>query len=230
MSSIELSAMLELFARIVLASLCGAIIGIERSRRFKEAGIRTHCVVAFGSALMMVVSKYGFADIASGSSLMAAGRLPDPSRIAAQVVTGVGFLGAGVIFRTGVSVKGLTTAAGIWATSAVGLALGSGMYEIGALATALMLALQYVMHRFQVGTDTVVSQEIEITTGDADDGRREFFDFVERRGGVIASCATRRRKNGELSYRVVVRGPVAITPREMQELMSSDCGIRGYSV
>ena len=101
------------------------MIGFERSKRLKEAGVRTHCMVAFGAALMMIISKYGFADLTEGNIFLYGTRGADASRIAAQVVSGIGFLGAGVIFKTGISIKGLTTAAGLWTTSAIGMALGA---------------------------------------------------------------------------------------------------------
>ena len=124
--------------RVVAACLCGGLIGLERTKRLKEAGIRTHIIVALGATLIMVVSKYGFGDVADA----------DASRIASNVITGVSFLGAGVIFVRGGSVKGLTTEAGIWATAAIGLALGAGMYTVGILVTVLMILLQIALHKF----------------------------------------------------------------------------------
>ena len=129
--------------QMLVACLCGALIGLERSRRQKDAGIRTHMIVALGSALIMVVSKYGFFDLLQYEGLRA-----DASRIASNVVTGVGFLGAGVIFVRDVSIKGLTTAAGIWATAGVGLAIGAGMYPLGIAASLLMVVSQLILHRF----------------------------------------------------------------------------------
>ncbi|MBO5454605.1 MAG: MgtC/SapB family protein [Clostridia bacterium] len=126
---------------MIVACLCGIAIGIERKNRAKEAGIRTHCIVACASALMMIVSKYGFFDI--GETGM---KVTDASRIASQVVSGVGFLGAGIIFVQRQTVKGLTTAAGIWATSGIGLALGAGMYSVGIVATMIILVMQYTLH------------------------------------------------------------------------------------
>ena len=123
-----------LLVRILISCLCGACIGLERSRRQKDAGIRTHMIVALGSALAIIVSKYGFFDILQFEGLRA-----DASRIASNVITGVGFLGAGVIFVKDVSIKGLTTAAGIWSTASVGLAIGAGMYTIGIGATLIMI-------------------------------------------------------------------------------------------
>lgn len=130
---------LVFFIRLVLAVICGGVIGYERTNRGKGAGIRTHCIVSLASCLMMIVSKYGFFDMPVSG---------DGSRIAAQVVSGVGFLGAGMIYFNGRhSVKGLTTAAGIWATSGIGLAIGAGMYSMGILTSLLILIMQIILHK-----------------------------------------------------------------------------------
>ena len=118
---------LEFFIRIVLAAILGALVGLERSKRQKEAGVRTHCIIACTSALFMILSKYAFVDLVGVAGLRGA----DPARIAAQVVSGISFLGAGVIFKNGNSIRGLTTAAGMWGTAAVGMAIGAGMYWVG---------------------------------------------------------------------------------------------------
>lgn len=146
------------FLRLILACICGGMVGYERTNRGKGAGIRTHIIVALASALMMLVSKYGFTDLyTSGISSSA-----DGSRIAAQVVSGVGFLGAGMIYFNGRhSVKGLTTAAGIWATSGIGLAIGAGMYTIGILTSILIVTMQIVLHKnlkiLQIPNDELLS-------------------------------------------------------------------------
>ncbi|MBM7646257.1 putative Mg2+ transporter-C (MgtC) family protein [Scopulibacillus daqui] len=124
----------EFIARLVLAGVLGALIGFERERRYKEAGLRTHFLVAVGSALIMIISKYAFNDILHHDKVEL-----DPSRVAAQVVSGVGFLGAGTILVQRASVRGLTTAAGLWATSAVGLSVGAGLYLVGVLGALLVL-------------------------------------------------------------------------------------------
>ena len=131
----------EYLLRILLAGLCGGLVGFERSRRQKEAGIRTHIIVALASALAGIVSKYAFTDM-----LNMAGIGLEPSRIASNVLTGIGFLGAGIIFVRGGSVKGLTTAAGVWATSIVGLAIGTGMYIVGVGSALLIIVIQIVIH------------------------------------------------------------------------------------
>lgn len=131
--------------RLVCAAVAGFIIGFERKSRSKEAGVRTHTLVAIGAALMMILSKYAFSDYATGDAIDGL-RGADPARIAAQVVSGVGFLGAGIIMYRRDSLRGLTTAAGIWATAGLGMAFGAGMYIIGTIATFIILALQIFLH------------------------------------------------------------------------------------
>ena len=133
---------LQYVFRIILAGLCGLVIGYERKSRAKEAGIRTHFVVCCGAALIMIISKYGFSDAVGAGS-----RGADASRIAAQIVSGVGFLGAGIIFVQKRTVTGLTTAAGIWATSGIGMAIGTGMYSVGIFSTLIVLTGQIVLHK-----------------------------------------------------------------------------------
>ena len=128
--SIELVCLVNIFLSVIL----GFAIGFERKHRLKEAGIRTHTVVCLGSALIMVISKYGFMDIEGINS--------DPARIAAQIVTGIGFIGAGMIVYKQRSVHGLTTAAGIWATSGIGMACGAGLYIIAVGATIILVGAQ----------------------------------------------------------------------------------------
>ncbi len=126
----ETRILLDLLLSVVL----GFIIGFERKLRLKEAGIRTHTVVCVGSALMMVVSKYGF------------GGAADSARVAAQIVSGVGFLGAGMIVYKQHEVHGLTTAAGVWATAGVGMACGGRLYVIAIGATAILVVVQFIFH------------------------------------------------------------------------------------
>lgn len=132
--------------RILFAGVCGIIIGLERKNRSKEAGIRTHFVVACGAALIMVVSKYAFFDVVSAGLYNGVEVRLDPSRVASTIASGIGFLGAGMIFIQKNTIKGLTTAAGIWATSGVGMAIGAGMYILGSLATILILLAQILLH------------------------------------------------------------------------------------
>ena len=121
---------------VLAAGVLGFAIGYERKLRFKEAGIRTHTIVCAGSALIMVVSKYGFGDSAEA----------DASRVAAQIVSGIGFLGAGIIIYRKHEIHGLTTAAGVWATSGVGMTAGAGLYIVAAGATVILIAVQCLFH------------------------------------------------------------------------------------
>ncbi|MBX5474796.1 MAG: MgtC/SapB family protein [Thermoleophilia bacterium] len=123
----------EVLLRLAVAAVLGGAIGLERELRERGAGLRTHLVVAVGSALFTLVSAYGFRDfLVHGGSLVRA----DPTRIAAQIVSGIGFLGAGAIIRQGLSVRGLTTAASLWLVAAVGMASGAGYWEAAVIATA----------------------------------------------------------------------------------------------
>ena len=125
---------MDFVIRLLTAGILGAIIGLEREYRAKEAGYRTHFLVSLGSALIMIISQHGFGEVLGETGVGL-----DPSRIAAQVVTGIGFIGAGTIILNKQIVRGLTTAAGIWATSGIGLCIGAGMYTLGFSATALTL-------------------------------------------------------------------------------------------
>jgi putative Mg2+ transporter-C (MgtC) family protein len=140
---------LDFILRIFIASLLGGVIGLEREYREKAAGFRTHFLVALGSALFMVISVYGFEGVLS-DNFNAPIRL-DVSRVAAQVVTGIGFIGAGTIIFQKNAVRGLTTAAGVWVTAAIGMACGGGMYLLATVCTALVLigleAFNYFLHR-----------------------------------------------------------------------------------
>ena len=136
----------EVTIRLVVALLLGGIIGVEREFRAKDAGFRTHFLVSVGSALFCVASQYGFGE-----------ELKDASRVAAQVVSGIGFLGAGtIIFQKNV-IRGLTTAAGLWVTAAIGLACGTGMLLIAAISTALVLIGLEVINEFipRIGTTSI---------------------------------------------------------------------------
>lgn len=132
---------LLLLVRLPVAALCGAMIGYERENNRKLAGIRTHSIVAIAATLITIISKYGFNDIIGDYVSF------DPSRIASGIVTAIGFLGAGVIFTRKVSVSGLTTSAGLWATVGIGMAIGAGMYLPGIVCTGLILLLQFIFQR-----------------------------------------------------------------------------------
>jgi putative Mg2+ transporter-C (MgtC) family protein len=153
----------EVLLRLVLAAAFGGAIGIERELRERGAGLRTHMLVSVGSALFTLASAYGFRDfLVHGGSVVRT----DPTRIAAQIVTGIGFLGAGAIIRQGLSVRGLTTAATLWVVAAIGLATGAGYYSAAAITTGLVLVSLWplrilafkTMARFRPETDRLLAQ------------------------------------------------------------------------
>lgn len=131
----------ELILRLLIAGVLGAAIGFEREIRAKGAGIRTHVLVALGSALFMIISQYGFA----GAERF------DAARVAAQVVSGIGFIGAGIIIFQKNRVSGLTTAAGLWVTASIGLGAGCGLYVVSAVCTVFVMAILEAMHFITIG-------------------------------------------------------------------------------
>ncbi|WP_188889644.1 MgtC/SapB family protein [Paenibacillus radicis (ex Gao et al. 2016)] len=190
--------------RVVIAGLCGALIGYERKNRMKEAGIRTHFVVAVGASLMMVVSKYGFMDQLHWENLSL-----DPSRIAAQVVSGVGFLGAGMIFMQRQTVKGLTTAAGIWATAGMGMAIGSGLYWVGGGVTIIIVLAQIVLHGRFYSLATPKTDQLLIRFHDEPDAMLHIQQLIKAENITILSFhAESSTKNGdEIELEMAIRLP-----------------------
>ena len=173
----------DFFFRLLVAGVLGALVGVDREYRAKEAGFRTHFLVALGSALFMIVSKYGFEDVLGDEGVGL-----DPSRVASQVVTGIGFLGAGTIIIQKLFVRGLTTAAGIWATAAIGLAVGAGQYWLGVSATALTLlgleGLGYIFRNFS-------QRNINLTfTASDTDSLQLVMDEIERKRHLVVSFTT----------------------------------------
>jgi putative Mg2+ transporter-C (MgtC) family protein len=176
----------EALLRLALAAVLGGLIGVERELREREAGLRTHLLVAVGSALFTIVGAYGFHDfIESGEAVVRT----DPTRISAQIVTGIGFLGAGAIIRQGLSVRGLTTAATLWVVAAVGLAAGAGYYSGAVITTAVVLIalwpLRIIAYRLLVRYRPEDGRLlVELPAGHAPG---QVIDEVERAGARIDS-------------------------------------------
>lgn len=187
---------LDFALRLFVAGAMGVLIGLEREYRAKEAGYRTHFLVALGSALMMIVSQYGFMDVLKADLIRV-----DPSRIAAQVVSGIGFIGAGTIILQKQIVRGLTTAAGIWATSGIGLAVGAGMYAIGIAATLLvLLGLETLSYFFKsIGLRNMM---IDFSTDDKEAIKRVSQVFNTRNYIVVSYEMKEVPLNGKICYHV----------------------------
>lgn len=187
---------LELLLRLTLSAAFGGAIGLERELRLKEAGVRTHLIVSFASCMMMLVSKYGFLDMLefaadNGYEIMKL----DPSRIAAGLVTAIGFLGAGTIFARNRGVTGLTTAAGLWATVGIGMSTGAGMYPISAFGTVFILIVQAVLYRDHVVLGHVAAA-VSVHLDDAPDSLDRLLAALKLLGLAPDRCKYERRDSG----------------------------------
>ena len=219
-SQFSLTQNLDFLFRLLVAASCGAAIGVERSKRFKEAGVRTHLVVCFAAALIMVISKYGFADLTSPDGSDFPGiRGADPARVAAQVVSGISFLCSAVIIKNGGSVKGLTTAAGLWLTAGIGLAIGAGLFVIGVGGTLLMASMQILLHRFAVGGDAYTGNRMQFTVKNGYDFNTALEEQLKAWDAQLADSKITRRKDGTTEYDLTIRRKKALTYAEIKEFM-----------
>ena len=187
----------ELMIRVGLACVLGWLIGNERKNRNKSAGTRTHAIVALGAALAMVVSKYGFQDIPDY----------DAARVAAQVVSGVGFLGAGIIFVRNNLVNGLTTAAGLWATASVGLAMGSGLYVIGIASALVLILMQEITHKIAYFAKVASGGMIHMTLVQETEAVKNMRNFLESFKIDVVSVKINKNKKEEIKLEFEVVYP-----------------------
>ncbi|GGC17755.1 hypothetical protein GCM10011386_07080 [Parapedobacter defluvii] len=174
----------EIALRLSLAALFGAIIGFERERKNWAAGLRTHMLVSVGSSLVMMVSAYGFTDVLGSENVTL-----DPSRVAAQVISGIGFIGAGTILflKQGV-IRGLTTAAGLWTVAAIGLATGGGMYFAASVATAMAIVILWVLQPLEKKFSERFKQKHLKITLTAPKSLKIINEIFELHGLEIVSC------------------------------------------
>ena len=216
----------EFAIRILLAAALGCIIGLERARRLKGAGIRTQCIIAMSAAVFMILSKYAFMDTEGLSGIKGT----DPARITAQVVSGISFLGAGIIFKQGRNtVRGLTTAAGMWATSAVGMCIGAGMYWVGLTLTLALLILQFTLHKFQIGTDALTEQQLQIRMKNDKDLRRLFLELLESHQCLIDETEITRDKD-MIRIVVNVRSSYPITFEQAMRFLHDNPDVRDFHI
>ena len=190
----------EYLVRMVVAVLCGALVGLERSKRQKEAGIRTHIIVSLGAALLMIVSKYGFFDVVIYDSIQL-----DASRLASNIITSIGFLGAGVIFLKGGSVKGLTTSAGLWTIAGVGTAIGAGLYTVGLFAAGLVILIQFILHRYNLSSETISSNEILIRLEDDNDIINSIKKKFVDRNILVQEFSLKRNEDSTVTLLLTVK-------------------------
>jgi putative Mg2+ transporter-C (MgtC) family protein len=217
---------LECLTRLLLACVCGGIIGIERMRRNKGAGIRTHIIVAVGAALFVIVSKYGFIDIVSLDHTKV-----DVSRVASSIVSGISFLGAGIIFMRGDSIQGLTTAAGVWVTAAIGASLGAGMYLVGIIGTVMMIAMQFILHHgLALEMENMAISRIVVNMKDDPAAFDALWKQLESRNIQISRSHIKRHKDTTFTYTLDVRLPRELTTDDLLTLVKECSDVKSIGI
>lgn len=220
----DLAGTWKYLIRLAAAAVIGALIGTERTRRQKSAGIRTHVVVAVGAALMMIVSKYGFFDVIAYDSINL-----DASRIASQIVTGVGFLGAGIIFLKNDSVRGLTTAAGVWATAGVGMAVGAGLYAVSVAATALIIIIHLNIRQTGV-SENLATDTLMLTIYDEEGALDKLKEELVRMQVQVGKCHVSKRKSGTISLRFYLKHSTEVDWTEILDLIGKNSYVKSVGV
>jgi len=216
---------LDFIVRILLACLCGGVIGYERTKRYKEAGLRTHIIVCCGAALIMIVSIYGF----EGLSGLTGVRAGDPARLAAQAVTGISFMGAGVIYKNGTSIHGLTTAAGLWTTALIGLSIGAGMFAVGIFTTVLVAALQLIMHRRPISGDAQITYSLKFIAKDAAGLEKDLSEQLLQWHARISDTKMYENEKGEVEYEIHFTSERVLSYEEIHRFFKQHQEVKGVA-
>lgn len=200
----------ELVGRLVAAALIGATIGFEREAKDRPAGIRTHALVSLGAALFTIAGAYGFEDIARGPNI-------DPARVAAQVATGIGFVGAGAIFRSGLNVQGLTTAATLWLAAALGVVAGAGDLILAAAGGAILLVIVIGLRAVKSTARSRFGgrRQISVTYVRGHGLVEELFRHVEHRQIVVSRVQVRNPTSPEEPDRATVTLDISSCPDDV---------------
>ncbi len=186
--------------RLVAAAILGGIVGLERGSGDRPAGLRTHILVCVGSALFMLVSMYGFDELNPAVALQEgdAGARRDSARIAAQVVSGIGFLGAGTILHEGMTIRGLTTAASLWMVSAIGLAVGSGMFFLSIVATIITMITLVTFHTWEkrfAAASRGNRRFVRVTTNNRNGAITDLTGYLALQGVQVRSLNVKKNKD-----------------------------------
>jgi putative Mg2+ transporter-C (MgtC) family protein len=217
---------LEIILRLVLGTLMGGLIGYERQVHGRPAGFRTHMLVCVASVLVMLVSEFFHYRAEFDPSFVRV----DPGRIAAGAITGIGFLGAGVIVKMGATVSGLTTAACLWMVSAIGLAAGAGLYFASAAGFALTIFALLAMRAVERKMPTITYRTITVVAS-ADLGEEGITGVIERHGASVFSIDYEKdASTGELTFLMAVALERGRSPRGMLDELSAFDSVRKVSI
>ena len=219
---------LELLVRILVGTLLGGAIGYERDLHGRPAGLRTHAIVALASATFMVVStRFVYFQHYASSDLVTI----DPSRIAASVVSGIGFLGAGAILRDGITIKGLTTAAGLWLVAAIGMAAGGGMYLESVFATVLGLATLTLLRRFEDRGVKISRRRLSLTIDSARSSVAAIVERLVKLGAAVKQEDYERLVDaGQTRATLEVRLPATVEAQTLIDALERDDAIRSLKL
>ncbi len=214
---------IETIIRVVYACLLGLMIGLERSKKHKAAGLRTYILVAVGATIFTIVSKYGFLAIAAEKTRV------DVSRVAHTIVTGVGFLGAGIIISKGDKVQGITTAAGVWSTAAIGIACGTGMYIPAAVTAVLILVTQSLLREWApIGHEK--NGKIVVCLDDSVESLQEFKKFLKKMDIVIIGTQIKNQNDNSIMYTFSVRMPLLVDVVGMSTLITGRKEVKSFDI
>ncbi|HEX3697645.1 MAG TPA: MgtC/SapB family protein [Polyangia bacterium] len=218
----------ELLLRIIVGAAFGALIGFERDLHGRPAGLRTHTIVALASATFMVVSsRFVYFQHYEAGDLVTV----DPSRIAASVVSGIGFLGAGAILRTGLTIRGLTTAAGLWLVAAIGMAAGAGMYVIAAFVTAVGLSALTLLRRFEDRGEPIARQRVTVLVDEAQSSVAAVTDALTRAGAIWTQEEFERPdENGQVRVMFDIRTAVPIAGHVLAHTLQESAAIKHIKI
>ncbi len=220
----------EFCIRLVVSFVVGGLIGLERSNRFKEAGIRTHILVCLTTTLIMLISKYGFADMSTTAAMEYYGsKGADTARVAAQAVSGISFLCAGVIIKVGSNIKGLTTAAGIWLTAGIGLAIGAGMYVVTGFTVLLLWLLQYVIYRLPFGAETYDGYHLKFVVKGGSDFETILKEQIKRWNAMVTENSISWKRNDTAEFDYVIHRAEVIKYSEIKKFVEENDTILSFS-
>ena len=220
----------EFCLRLIFAFLVGGMVGLERSQHFKEAGVRTHVIVCCTAALIMLISKYGFADMGSSSVMEAFGtKGADSARVAAQAVSGISFLCAGVIIKVGGNIRGLTTAAGIWMTASIGLAIGAGMYIVSAFMAILLFLMQYVFRRVPLGSESYDGYHLKFVVKTGENFQATLKEKLNEWNVTVVDSTITWKRNDVVEFDYVILCPEEIRYSEIRNFVKENDGVVSFS-